>query len=90
MLFELTNELSIYQADEIKEYFITLLQKEESISLDMQKIEKIDLVGIQLLLSLVKSQKAIKQTISFKNFEQNILDEIALCQCSDALGVQNG
>ena len=80
-------ELTIYKAEEIHTHFLELLSNAKNIALDMHKVIKIDLVGIQLLISLVKSFNAKNLEVTFTNFEDNILQEIKACHCDTTLGL---
>ena len=59
----------------------------ETINLDMQKIEKIDIVGIQLLISFVKSAEAMDKKVSFENIRESVQEQIASSSCENALGL---
>lgn len=87
MITELIKELTIYEAERIKSIFLKELEGEEVFILDMRLVEKIDLVGIQLLLSLSKSLDQKKKRIEFINMSNEILHEIQVCYCDKALGL---
>ena len=83
-------EFTIYEADKLQNIFLEFLKEEKDFVLNMESIQKIDMVGIQLLLSLVKSADASNKKISFSNIPQNILEEIKTSNCDKALGITNG
>jgi len=82
-----TTELTIYEVEKLKDVFLEALKKEDSFTFDMVKIEKIDMVGIQLLLSLVKSANAMGKKMKFINTAQSVLHQIKVCHCDKALGM---
>jgi len=84
------SELTIYEAENIHTIFINLLTTKEDIVLDMQSIEKIDMVGIQLLISLLNSLKSQDISVEFIHFKESILQYIEICYCSDILGLPHG
>lgn len=87
MILEDIRELSIYEVEKVRSIFLKVLSTEEDLNIDMKQIEKIDMVGIQLLLSLVKSARARDKKVSFINLRENVLQEIKACHCSEALGI---
>ena len=83
-------KLTIY---EIEEFYASLLEKfkliEDTIELDFIDIHKIDMVAIQLLLSLQRTcgQKSI--TLNITNFSSELVNTLKLCGCDKVLEVKN-
>jgi anti-anti-sigma regulatory factor len=82
-----TSELTIYEVEKLQTLFLDELTKKSDFTIDMKNIEKIDMVGIQLLLSLKKSADAQNQQLTFINLNENISHHIALCACNTPLGI---
>ena len=80
-------ELTIYEVEKLKDVFIDKLSKNEELFFDMKLIQKIDMVGIQLLLSLVKSAKSLSKKVKFVNITDNVLAEVKIVNCQKALGI---
>jgi len=83
-------EFTIYEAVNLQNIFLYELDKEEDLSIDMNSIQKIDMVGIQLLISLVKSANIINKKIHFHNIPDNIMQEIKTSNCGSELGIIDG
>jgi len=90
MTLDVLTELTIYEAQNIKDVFLELLNSKENIILDMKNIEKIDMVGIQLLISLTNSLSTQNISVEFINLQDSVLEHINVCYCSDILGVSHG
>ena len=87
MIVETTSELTIYEVEKLQHIFLKELNRKGTFILDMTLIEKIDIVGIQLLIALVNSAKKLHKKIEFINITQTALHQIKLCHCEDALGI---
>ncbi len=87
MILDDFTELTIYDAEKLQDVFIQAVKEQENILLDMAKIDKIDMVGIQLLLSLVRSVKASNKTIKFININDTVLQQIEIANTQIALGL---
>ncbi|MDD5051274.1 MAG: STAS domain-containing protein [Sulfuricurvum sp.] len=57
--------------------------------LDMSNIERIDMCGIQLLLSFQKSLHESGMTLKFSGLSPFILESFILSGCSDLLGISH-
>ena len=88
MILNNITELSIYEAQKVHELFLKALSSEEKLVLDMGLIEKIDIVGLQLLLSLLRSASESDKKVSFINCAENVLQQIKLYHCDKALGLR--
>lgn len=87
MVLDDFTELTIYEVEKLQDVFIRALKEEENILLDMAKIDKIDMVGIQLLLSLVRSAEASHKTIKFININDTVLQQIEISNTQVVLGL---
>ncbi len=83
------NEFTIYEVEKLKEIFLKELENSDDFILDMTSIEKLDIVGIQLLISLVKSANYIDKKVELINITQNALLQIDICNCRRALGISD-
>ena len=83
------NEFTIYEVEKLKEIFLKELESSDDFILDMTSIEKLDIVGIQLLISLVKSANYIDKKVKLINITQNALLQIDICNCRRALGISD-
>ena len=88
-MVELSGELTIYEVEKLKDLFLQELKADAPLILDMAKIEKIDMVGIQLLLSLMKTAQAQDKKMELTNISQGVLQQIKICHCEKALGIVN-
>lgn len=87
MILDNFTELTIYEVEKLQDVFVLALKENDSILLDMTKIEKIDMVGIQLLISLVRSAQASQKKIEFTNINDGVLQQIEISKCHIALGL---
>ena len=85
-----TTSLSIYEVEEFRELFIDTLKENQSLRIDMQEIEKIDMAGIELLISLVHSAKALSKEVEFIHLQESVMQDISLLHLQEALGLNNG
>ena len=80
-------DFTIYEVEKLQNHFLKELEINNEFILDMKLIKKIDMVGIQLLLSLVKSAHVLNKKVEFINISEDILQEIKICHCNLALGI---
>jgi len=88
MLLEGFKTITIYDVEKLKEVFLKIFPIDSELSIDMSSISKVDMVGIQLLISLVRSVNESKQSIKFENITQNVLRQIKESRCGEALGIE--
>jgi len=84
------NKLTIYEIEEFYKLIIEKIKNAEStLELDFINIEKIDIVSIQLLLSLQQTcqKKSIK--LILKNFSNELINTLKASGCDKVLEVQN-
>ncbi len=86
MALENISEITIYEVEKLKNIFLELL-KEDKIILNMKGITKIDIVGIQLLISFLKSAEALGKDVKFENISESVHEQIASSSCENALGL---
>ena len=53
--FKLSGSLTIYQVNEVRDYLLGALEKEDEIRFSLSGLVKIDTIGYQLLLSAVRT-----------------------------------
>jgi len=87
MLLESFKSITIYEVEKLRELFLEALSSVESLELDMASITKIDMVGIQLLLSLMKTATEERKTVTFINISEHVLRQIDETHCRTALGL---
>lgn len=80
------NNFTIYEVEEIKEQFLELLN-EESITVDLENIKKIDMSAIQLLICLKKSCENKQKEFQIINVNEEILESFAISGTAYTLGV---
>ena len=76
--------LSIYEVEQCHQAFLDTLSEDDFI-LDLQKVQKIDMAGIQLLLSLKLSLEQNAKTLKIENIHENVTKALALCGCESLL-----
>lgn len=70
---KLTGEVDIYNANDLKENLINLLQENETdIKLDCKELEYIDSTGLGILIGILKRLKNIEKNIIITNPKSNI------------------
>lgn len=84
----LESQLTIYDVEALKPQLLTLLN-EEKITLDLGSVEKIDMVGIQLLLSFMQSAKAQNITVQFSNIDPSIRHALTTTNTHTLLGIDD-
>jgi len=87
MDFKNINAITIYEVEELKELFLEQLSKEDNLCLDMSKIEKIDLVGMQLLIALLKSAENRQKKLDFINISAPLREQMQKTHCLGSLGI---
>jgi len=88
MLLENIKEITIYEVQTLKTTFLEALKESSEIIFNMESVIKIDIVGIQLLISFVKTAHSENKQLTLENIPQNILEQIELSNCENALGLQ--
>ena len=88
MLLEDVSEITIYEVEKLKTDFLDELSTSENISLDMKNIHKIDIVGLQLLISFIKTTHNLNKKIELINITASLKEQIESSYMSDSLGVK--
>jgi anti-anti-sigma factor len=91
-LIELPYEkLTIYEVEEFYEFLINKMKDaEDKLELNFAGIEKIDMVAIQLLLSLQQTCKKNSISLIMRNFSSELMDTLKASGCHKILEVENG
>ena len=87
MLLEGFKAISIYEVEKLRDIFLDALTQVDSLALDMSGISKVDMVGIQLLISLVKTAEAESKSVTFVNITEHVLGQIEESRCRTVLGL---
>jgi len=87
MLIENIKEITIYEVQTLKTLFLDAIQESKEIILDMATVGKIDIVGIQLLISFVKTAQSKNIQLRLQNIPESILQQIELSHCKTPLGL---
>lgn len=83
------SELTIYEVEKVKPLLLEALHKEDDIELDMSNVEKIDMVGVQLILSFMKSAQNIDKKVKLINTEDIVNDQLKKCDFINILGISD-
>jgi len=84
------NKLTIYEVEEFYKLLVEQVENAESkLELDFTTIEKIDMVAIQLLLSLQQTCKNKSIQLILKNFSSELLHTLKASGCDKVLEVKN-
>jgi len=83
------SEITIYEVEKIKPFLLDELKKDGDITIDMKDIEKIDMVGIQLLLSFKYSAEKIGKKVKLENLNEAIGAQLKECKYSALLGISD-
>ena len=84
------DKLTIYEVEEFYEFLLKEVKNAESkLELDFTSIEKIDMVVIQLLLSLQKTCNQNSINLILKNFSSQLMDTLKSSGCHKVLEVKN-
>ncbi len=87
MLIENIKEITIYEVQTLKTLFLDAIKESKEIILDMATVGKIDMVGIQLLISFVKTAQSKNIQLRLQNIPESILQQIELSRCETPLGL---
>lgn len=88
-MIENIKEFTIYEVEKLKVILLKELNNSDDFTIDMKNIDKLDIVGIQLLISFVKSANSINKKVKFINITDNALLQIDICNCRLVLGISN-
>ena len=82
------DELNIYEVEALYQELLDEF-KNNSISIDMQKVNKIDMSVIQLFISAQKSCQENSKQFELKNVNSEISNILKICACDFLLGGAN-
>ncbi|WP_286235694.1 STAS domain-containing protein [Thalassotalea sediminis] len=66
-MFKLPSDLTIAQVEACREQYLTYIDKHDDIELDDSDVNRIDTVGVQLLLAMVVHSVALKKSLTWQN-----------------------
>jgi anti-anti-sigma regulatory factor len=80
------NRITIYEVNEVHSLFLDKLNSgEKSLSIDFSDINKIDMAGLQLLVSLKKSSIENAISLKFDNLSKDLEELIGFCDLDKIL-----
>jgi anti-anti-sigma regulatory factor len=80
------NRITIYEVNEVHSLFLDKLNSgEKSLSIDFSDINKIDMAGLQLLVSLKKSSVENAISLKFDNLSKDLEELIGFCDLDKIL-----
>jgi len=82
------DELNIYEVEALHQELLNEF-KNDSISIDMQKVNKIDMSIIQLFISSQKSCQENSKQFELKNVNSEVSNILKSCACDFLLGGAN-
>ena len=82
------DELNIYEVEALYQELLDEF-KNNSISIDMQKVNKIDMSVIQLFISAQKSCQENSKQFELKNVNSEVSNILKICACDFLLGGAN-
>lgn len=68
----ISDSMSIYEATDIHKKLLNSLAEETTINIDLSEVKSCDVVGIQLLLSVIKTGKVKGKQITISNVSEAI------------------
>jgi len=81
------SNFTIYEVEDVKNLFQTLLMEKDKIVVDFENISKIDMSAIQLLLSLKKTSLEHNKSFQIINMSDDIAHAFNISGCAYILGV---
>ncbi|WP_286268863.1 STAS domain-containing protein [Thalassotalea hakodatensis] len=66
-MFTLPNDLTIAQVEACREQYLAYIEAHDDIELDDSDVNRIDTVGVQLLLAMVLHSVALKKSLTWQN-----------------------
>ena len=87
-MFQLPAEITIAKAEAFKSALLTYIENQEHIVIDDTSVEKIDTIGVQLLLAMVTYLASINKTIEWQCASTLIKESITKLGISDPILMQ--
>ena len=76
------DKFTIYEVEALyKQFIIWCNEAKGELSLDFEAVQKIDMAGIQLLLSAQKSCREKSARLTLENVPENILEALRIAGC---------
>ena len=82
-----TDTFTIYEVEELKKEFESLLFGDEDIQIDISNVSKIDMSAIQLLVSMKKSCDALNKSLVISNCKDEVLEAFEISGTGYIVGV---
>jgi len=79
--------LTIYEVEACHKVLLGVLNADEHVTLDFTKIQKIDMAGIQLLISFIQTLQNNTYQCEFINISDDVTHSIITSGCDTILGV---
>lgn len=82
-------KLTIYEVEEFYDFLHKKVDEAQNdLELDFKNIQKIDMVAIQLLISLKQTCKSKSISLKLNNVSPEVVSTFKYCGCDDILGVE--
>ena len=78
--------MSIYEALELKELFLVALENHEKIEINLSNVSEIDSAGLQLMIALKKEASTLSKSISFTRHSVEVIDFLDLFNMTNLFG----
>jgi len=85
-MLTLNENLTIYEVEDLKKTFISELSN-DTVTIDMANVLKIDMSAISLLISLKKSAQIEDKQFTLQNCSDEIKISLSICGCDTYLEV---
>ncbi len=82
-----TLNFTIYDVENVQAEIMVEFANNDSLEIDMGSVEKVDLAGLQLLVSAKRSCQEGGKTFSLSNLHDEVASAIRICGLESELGV---
>lgn len=83
---EIEGDMTIYEAGEIKDLFVSALNDHKSINVNLSAVSEIDSSGLQLMVSLKSDAEEQDKKIQFSSHSQAVIDFLDLFDMTSYFG----
>jgi len=83
---EIEGDMTIYEAGEIKDLFVSTLNDHKSINVNLSAVSEIDSSGLQLMVSLKTDAEEQDKKIQFSSHSQAVIDFLDLFDMTSYFG----
>jgi len=83
---EVPGDMTIYEAGETRDLFKDVLEKNNTINVNLSNVSEIDSSGIQLMVSLKKNAASKEKTVSFVSHSSAVVDLLDLFDLTSYFG----